>query len=168
MLIHTSNIKIKKIYKTKQFDTIKPNGLWYAENKLWLNFAMNILKKTYKHFYVIKPNYTTFDNPDRQMVLELSTVTDFDKFTFKYGYVKRGPTFDSIFIHWKKVAKKYGGIEVTSGVKNRRYIESKHDVKHYRKHGFDIKEGSTTWFYGFDIPSGCIWDPEAIKEKIEI
>jgi hypothetical protein len=170
ILIHTTNTKIDKIKKIKQLDTtIKPIGLWYAENKLWLDFATKVLGKTYKYFYIIKLNYTTLDNPSRRKVLRLSTVKDFDRFTFKYGYVHRqGPLFDSIFIHWNKVSKKYGGIEVAKEIKDRRCIDSVAVINYYKKHGFKIETGSCTWFYPFDIHSGCVWNPKSVKSFKQI
>ena len=142
--------------------------MWYAENNIWLNFATNVLKKTYKYFYIIELNYTTFDNPNKHMVLKLSTSEDFDKFTFKYGYITKEIEFDFIFIYWPKVIKKYGGIEVTSDIKNRRYINTPTVIEYYKKHNFNIKNDTSSWFYAFDIPSGCVWNPKSIKTFTQI
>jgi len=54
MLIHTSNKKINKIEKVEQRITYKPNGLWYASNKEWIEFSEKHLHKSYKYIYIIK------------------------------------------------------------------------------------------------------------------
>jgi hypothetical protein len=165
ILIHTSEKKIKRIKTIKQLKCVlKPNGLWYAENKLWIDFSEKVLGKTYKYYYVIRLNYTTLDNPDKHKVLKLSTVNDFDMFTFEYGYVyNRDQLFDWVFINWDKVSKNYGGIEVGINVKGRKCIDSINITNKYKAHDLEITIGSCTWFYVFDIPSGCVWDRKAIE-----
>jgi len=165
ILIHASNKKIKEIKTIKQPKKgIKPIGLWYAENKLWLDFSAKILKKTYKYYYIIRLNYTTLDYPNKHKVLKLSTTTDFDRFTFQYGYIyNNGLSFDCIFINWFLVSKKYGGIEVGPNVKDRRCLNNINITNQYKDHNLDVELGACTWFHAFDIPSGCVWNHYAIE-----
>lgn len=177
VLIHASRRKINhKIYKIRQIEKIyvKPVGLWYAENELWLKFSKKRLKYTYSlkndYFYKIEPKYTDIDNPDKRRVLKISTNKDFDRFTFKYGIVEdiSNPSF-FVLIKWHEVSKDYGGIEVTSEVKDRADLMGKIRRKYEKKfmyRGDGIY--ATTWFYLFDIPSGCVWNPKAIKSFSEI
>ena len=166
-MIHGSNRKISKnnINQIKQITTIKPIGLWYAKDDVWLKFSKKVLEKNYKYLYKVELYYTTFNKPDKNKVLRINTVKDFDKFTFKYGVISEGSIIDFVFIKWDKVSTNYGGIEVTANVKDRRYLESPEVIKKYKKHNLEIKKENhpTSWYYGFDIPSGCVWNPKAIK-----
>lgn len=180
VLIHASRRKINhKIYKIRQIEKIyvKPVGLWYAENELWLKIARDEMNKPYSladdYFYKIELKYTDIDNPDKRRVLKISTNKDFDRFTFKYGgflfhkYGKHKHIY--ILINWFNVSKDYGGIEITSYLKDRRRLVEKNKKKYEKK--FMIKEESCamlTWFTTFDIPSGCVWNPKAIKSFSEI
>ena len=47
---------------------------------------------------------------------------------------------------WAKVASHYDGIEICP------YIESRRNM---------------TWYYGWDVASGCVWNASGIKELIK-
>lgn len=52
MLIHTGSTKIKELVKVDQDDIYKPNGIWYATNKEWINFSKNWASDTHKYIYI--------------------------------------------------------------------------------------------------------------------
>ena len=54
--------------------------------------------------------------------------------------------YDVYDIDWNRVAKKYQGIIITPYIWERRLTTT------------------CTWYYGWDVASGCIWDNKAIKE----
>ena len=48
-------------------------------------------------------------------------------------------------IDWKKVASKYGGIEINP---------------------YQYDDAMLLWYYGWDIASGCVWNLSGVKLKL--
>lgn len=173
MLIHTSHKKINNLKNIKQRDNFKPLGLWYAPNKIWLEFAKkrlkNSFKKRTKFIYIVRPDYTTLDKKDPDKVLQIKDVSTFDKFTITYGITDGySDPFAVILIDWIKVEKDYGGVEVIPFLENRSFIHFPEGRQIYKV--FKIKKDSEilTWLNSWDISSGCIWNTKAVKEFIKI
>jgi hypothetical protein len=74
-------------------------------------------------------------------ILFIRNVVEFDKFEKEYSVSKRARI--KYEIEWGEVAKHYGGIEICPYQSSRRY---------------------SSWYYGWDVASGCVWDSSAIKE----
>lgn len=91
-------------------------------------------------------------SPSAQILL-LSSVEEIDDFTTRYGWSK-GKSFAQpglpahhwveSGIDWHRVAADYDGIIITPYQWERRL------------------ERHTSWYYGWDCASGCIWNPNAI------
>ena len=47
-------------------------------------------------------------------------------------------------IDWRKVAKKYDGIEINPMI-------------------YELRMMALSWYYGWDVASGCIWKPRKAK-----
>ncbi len=118
----------------------KPLGLWYGFGSSWLDWVESEMPDWRgEYFYYI--------DVDKNKVLRLSKYTDLLQFTSDYKDRK----VEYNLIDWQKVAKKYSGIEINP------YI--------YRAR-LDAK---ISWYYTWDVASGCIWKEDAIKsfERIE-
>lgn len=175
ILLHTSTKSIKQLRKIKQHNIcgFKPSGLWYAPNKTWINWCKeNMPSETcnYYYFYILKLLYTSLDFPNKNKILKISTVDEFDKFTFKYGCISGS----FIGINWHYVAKDFGGIEIIPYISERTglvfYQSYKNEpnkkklIEKYIKHGFEIKNRTLFWYSSFDIASGCVWNPKVVKK----
>lgn len=81
-------------------------------------------------------------NPSRMLFID--DPLDFMKFEKAYGvFYGRDKIID-----WSKVAERYGGIEICP----------------YR---YEMRMRST-WYYPWDVASGCIWDPSAVSDIKEV
>lgn len=188
ILIHASPFKIKKLKYVSQYDCkssmagIKPCGLWFSPGKDWLRWCKEELPehcKTYKFFYVVVPKYTTLEKPNQNKVLKIQNEKEFDEFNFKYGYMttdKNYSEISSIYIKWNDVEKNFGGIEIIPFIKNRNSLLLNSDAngkelrEKYEKNGFVFGSSNSSgfWYSFFDVASGCIWNPQAIKKFYQI
>jgi hypothetical protein len=158
MFIHSTNKKIIKLENIKkQYIFFKPNGLWYAKNNDWTEWVcLNIKKKyKYKYHYKLLINTTSLDKPDKNKILRIYTMKDLIDFTIKFGEKKVSPVYDHILIDWRKVSKKFGGIEI----KKLKYTNIKEIDKYFKS-----EQSSLIWNNSFDIASGCIWNMKSIKD----
>lgn len=187
-----SGIVDKIIDKTnEQGNSFKPKGLWYSLDIYWTMFGMNpeggeaslnydnkeklqmcedLLKNKMADegselYYQINVKYTSLDNINPNKVLKIDSTENFDQFFIKYGEVTKDSSM--AFIKWKKVAQDFAGIEIIPYQKDRVYFGRKNETdqkirKFYRKNGHNVTH-KTFWFYsGWDLPSGCIWNPTCI------
>lgn len=177
-MIHISSKKINKINRVAQSRTcvVKPRGLWYADTDEWLKYYSKNINKINecKYVYELKLRYTDIKNKNENKILQILTESTFDKFTIKYGVVQKSEYSDndySIFINWTDVAKDYGGIECIPLIHSRLTTRDKLDINVVRKYNakfkFTTNVNETTslmfWLYSFDIASGCVWNPRAVK-----
>ena len=188
-LIHISYNKIKKLYSTRneQDDSDKPVALWYSNGLNWLNFFSEFEDeiKNCKYMYELKLKYTKFSTPDPKKILRIKKESTFDKFTFKYGWVKKNEfvpvaktnttngTDIEIYhvnIDWKRVVDDYGGIEIIPLIKSRMSTEDTRVIKKYNEKFKFVKRVNKKkiyiyfWQGSFSVGSGCIWDPYAVKK----
>ena len=174
---HFTDQEIEKLYHNKQIGTLgyKPRGIWYAIGNTWETFYASVSdKKHYNHKYKISLNYTSYTKKDKTKVLKITNERTFDKFTLKYGYVSKRTSYSlrkdediRILIKWKQVARDYGGIEIIPLLNRNMTIDPKIIKKYDKKFKFNANGDQTTidfWHYGIDVPSGCVWNPDAIKE----
>tara|TARA_Y100000310_G_C20212904_1_gene592166 strand:+ start:27 stop:581 length:555 start_codon:yes stop_codon:yes gene_type:complete len=123
----------------------KPNGLWYecqgSSDMGWKTFCDTGLSTKYSKRYDSTYNVVL----DDYYILFIPDIHYFDKFTKMYGIPH--PVFprdpEENLINWPKVAEHYSGIEICPYIADRREV---------------------TWYYGWDVASGCIWSQQGIKE----
>ena len=128
----------------------KPNGLWYecqdGSAMSWKDFCETGLSDGYSKY---DGRFNVILADDGYHMLNIQDVHSFDKFSEMYGVPH--PVFpddpEENMIDWPRVAKDYAGIEICP------YLYSRRD---------------TMWYYGWDVASGCIWDPSGIKELVEV
>ncbi len=132
-----------KIYINTQFNIKqkygfhKPFGLWYSCDDLWIEWlkdsGMDDMLIKYKYKYGIKI--------DKKKILTIKNDKDMQKFIKEYK-----PINDNNPIDWNRISKKYSGIEIIP------YLED-----------FSIiGKNMQNWYLYWDIPSGCIWNSDAI------
>lgn len=180
-MFHLSPNKIKIVCHSEQSDTpiYKPNGLWYSPRDVWIKyFSKHINKKEhYKYIYKMKFRYTKYGDHDRHKVLKLTDEKTFDRFTLRYGSIIKNKYIDNqyfVLIDWSRVAKKYGGIELIPLINSRIRTTDRNTIKKYNKKfkftSFDDNNETTLdfWQSTFDVPSGCVWNPNAIKKMKRI
>ena len=134
---HMSHAPVKKIDSIKpnnqMSSTQKPEGFWYSCEHEWLDWVRaEMPHRDDEHYYNIKLNY---DN-----ILQISNFEELLAFSEEYGI---GKEF-CIAIDWKRVAKKYAGIEICPYQDDGRY------------------EHKTLWYHPWDVASGCIWNKKAV------
>jgi hypothetical protein len=174
--IHATKAKYTNFFERNQHrKDIKPRGLWYAPEDIWIQFTkknMGMSKKwqEYKYFYHVKLHYTKFSKPDQNKVLQIKTEQDFLDVTFKYGYLSGTQISDFIGIDWEKLTKDYGGIEIIPFPKKLQEITDPKLIKEFKDHGWKLtkKPLSITWLDPIDISGGCVWRKKALKSIKEI
>jgi hypothetical protein len=118
---------------------LKPSGLWLSVDTEWLDWCRSEDFRTdlnwYEHAVTLSPEAN---------ILALSSATDLDAFTAEYGE-QVSPRFPSRYIDWSRVADVYDGIVIAPYQWSRRL------------------ERHTFWYYGWDIASGCIWNPTVVS-----
>ena len=174
-LINANNydFKVNEIVNYNKNDkAFKPFGLWYAPENIWLIWSKNF-RGDYDKFYEIKLKYTNFSNPNPNKVLRIKNEKDFLDLTFKYGHLEKIPKIaDYIMINWQEMAKDFGGIEVIPYIKKLQEIKDPKLIKKFKNKNWDLDESpdvlSITWLDPFDVSSGCVWRPEAVKSFKQI
>lgn len=146
--IFTTNVKYKKFLRPhKNPHELKPVGLWYSMGSSWFEWCVGEnFSGTGRYIYEVKLN-------SKANILFLSTPDDVFSFSEKYKrrdmfYQEMNKSlkeFASVFIDWEKVAEDYDGIEVDP------YL---HELR---------LSHNLIWYYGWDVPSGCIWKARTKK-----
>ncbi len=153
-LIHYTNEEFK--LEPREYDQddfrrqAKPHGLWISvEGELdWKSWCEgeNYILENLAISYEVKLK-------KKAKILHLKTDADIFRFTKKYPYMKTARpspeervTPDTYELDWKKVKEEYQGIIIAPYQWNCR-----------------LALGSS-WYYGWDCASGCIWDISCIKE----
>ena len=138
-LRHYSDKPIKEIYSCVQDCVDKPKGFWVSDES-----DMGWREWSKENFGDVE--YSVIIKEDSN-ILYITNSREIEKFTEDFScYPYKNVRLQ--FINWQKVSEHYDGIIITP------YIWS---------HRMDEK---TTWYYGWDCASGCIWNKEAI-ERIE-
>lgn len=144
--IHVSSEKIENLkdYTNQQKKmSLKPIGMWYAFGEEWLKWVYS--EEMFSSWGKDYDRYRYKIFVDKSKILTLLTEQDVIKFVDKYhhkidGYEK--------YINWFDVVKDYSGFEIPN------YFNS--EIYKLRR--------NYTWLYAFDVPSGCIWNPNAITK----
>lgn len=123
----------------------KPQGLWYGFGNAWIKWVRSEMPEW-------EGNYLYEVDLGGSNILVLKTVGDMISFYKRFsggkkkGYMSGfGGAYD-IPIQWDNVSKKYDGIEIP------KYFNSLRMVM--------------TWYYGWDIASGCIWNLKNVSLKL--
>jgi len=142
--IHTSNdpdLVFEDVPLYNQSKDSKPLGLWYSFGRQWFEFCKEssgfCLRK-----YTYKLNITDCN------IITIDSLEKFRNFENKYGYKQYRNSRYYTVIDWFEVAEEYDGIEI-------------YDPEDYTKLK-DLPYSSyihepTSWYYHWDIGSGCIW-----------
>lgn len=113
----------------------KPKGFWYAIGSSWHEWLSTDMPDWEGSYdYLLSVN-------DAELKI-IQTQVELEEFSEQYAV---RPLDDMVSINWPMVATQYKGIEIPV---------------HLDYGGFD---SSTMWYYGWDVPSGCIWDASAIS-----
>lgn len=133
--------KIQKFKGSSVQGVFKPYGLWYAIGKSWLNFLVEeLMDESW-----FKDNVLILEDIDLSKMLLIRTDDEFIK--FEERFLRRELGQQSFQIDWKQVSNYYAGIEIAPYLYSQRY---------------------KTWYYTWDVASGCIWDPSIISKIREI
>ena len=119
---------------------IKPRGLWYAIDDSWVEWCLSeSFGGMGQYLYEVelnpKANILFLTNEDEVISFN-------DKYTIKEGWIS---SFMASFIDWPKVMNDFDGIEINP------YLHHLRCDSHF------------LWYYGWDVPSGCLW--RAIAKK---
>jgi hypothetical protein len=133
------NIEFKPIPIEIQNKRTKPIGLWYAIGTEWIDWVRNEMPD------FEEKNVFKIDINERKIRL-IKTYNEIKEFDLEYG-VDINNMYNMREIDWKRVANDYGGIEIF-------YVPK-------ARHSF-------SWYYGWDISSGCIWDNGVITNITKI
>lgn len=117
--------------------SFKPHGIWYSIGSEWVEWLQdNMPSRLGKHNYSL--------DVDEGRLLVIKDLVKLNEFAEQYQHEK-SDRYNHI-VDWRKVADQYAGIE----------IQNYHAIKWALTNMY-------TWFYAWDVSSGCIWDLTAIK-----
>lgn len=159
-LIHYSQFKIVQFEDAMQdkrelFGShVKPHGFWVSDEDDygWSEWCKD------ENFHPERQRYHYAVSLAKDAnILYLKSVKDIDAFTKQYEYppekreIIPGQPYDlPQGINWLEVASHYDGIIITPYQWERRL------------------EMATTWYYGWDCASGCIWKAKAIGGIVDV
>lgn len=123
----------------------KPNGLWYSCGDEWFQFILGEGKSLGVKRYIYEIQLNT------EFVLTIPTAAGIRRFTEDYSPAdyKTDPLAlltQRSWIEWGKVAKRYSGVEIVPYQWSERLSMT------------------NSWYYGWDVASGCVWDERAVKK----
>ena len=120
----------------------KPRGLWYQINDSWEEWCKYNMPQWLGTSS--RGSYKINIEIDKTNVLVINTLEEFDNFHNKYRALNTYYN-KSVNINWERVSEEYDGIEITDYFYDRRL------------------ENWCSWYYGWDVASGCIWNTNIIK-----
>ena len=135
-VIMTDNVDIKfrpTIY-TEKCVKHKPKGMWYGMGDSWINWVRSEMP----HW---ECNNVFKLELDESKIIKLNNEEELLAFNQKYGEELYGATS---CIDWFEVSKKYSGIEIPNYMWSLRM------------------DRRVSWYYGWDVASGCVWGEDAI------
>lgn len=122
----------------QQTTHFKPTGLWYGFGTSWMDFAKTAggIADMYwnsEYLYEVQIATTSLNAPDSNKVLRMTTYDEMNQFFQQYP-AQRAGSFK--MINWPVIARDFAGIELVGDAKSE--------------------------IGGWDIDSGCIWNPAAL------
>lgn len=133
---------------------MKPVGVWYALGTEWIDWCRNESFRTSALLHVYK---LVVDESRIRMIRTPDELLDFttrfrsdaaDEFEEKFPENLRRPGGSTMWIDWVRAAEGYAGIEI---------------APYQWEHRLGLM-----WYYGWDVASGCIWDPTAILDAVPV
>lgn len=130
----------------------KPSGFWYSYGTEWMQFMGEEYQEK-----LATSQYASAIDVDETQILRISTADELVRFTAFYGVPEAITDSDPEWeesrklmlgcikvakIEWQLVGKHYSGIEIIPYIAERSLF--------------------TTWYSGWDVATGCIWNPGAI------
>lgn len=134
---HNSKNNNLEVENRTQNNRLKPAGLWYGIGSEWLDWC-----KSEMPGWVHPYNYVL--ELDIAKMLIITNLEEFDRFYEEYNFCPCDESSGIRYIDWKRVVLKYGGIEISPYLWERR---------------LDI---NSMWYYGWDCASGCVWYKDII------
>lgn len=113
---------------------MKPQGLWYGIGSSWIDWVRSEMPE-WEEEHVFKIDV------DLSKMVTIRNHEDLLEFDKKFGIDIMGGAYRNI--DWAAVAKKYSGIEIAPYIYSARM--------------------EVSWYYTWDVESGCIWKKDAIK-----
>ena len=145
--LHYSSKPIERVRgRRKQQIAWKPEGLWYSCGTDWIDWSK-------AEDFGAASDYVYSLEVDLSSMLVISTPQQLDDFTKEYGVpdphlahldLSSKSDYFHYYIDWPRVSKEFRGIEICPYISSRRM--------------------TYMWYYGWDVASGCIWKPAAIKD----
>jgi hypothetical protein len=126
----------------------KPVGLWYGIGPAWVDWCTDEMPA-----WIEPPMHHYRLTLDLTRVLRLRTADAIRQFGREYNAPPswaRGRITSTMFIDWPRVAQQWGGIEIAP-------------------YQWDCRlDDQTFWYYGWDVASGCVWDPTVVRSFVEV
>ena len=133
---HSENLEPKQV--NQENGRPKPRGLWYGVGFGWLDFTIS----NFTSFYDKNKNVSVFEFDVNSV--NLLRITNFDELTaFDKEYCDSTERYRNP--DWGRLAKEYDGIEISPYIYKGRF--------------------KILWYWGWDVTSGCIWNPKGLKIK---
>lgn len=151
LINNNDRVHISEDNKIELYDTTsklsdsrsKPIGFWYGFGNSWIKWVKNEMPEwDYNNVFKIQINDSK--------ILQINTYEELYDFTMKYKSKKQIYDYKIDWIDWIKVSKEYNGIEINP----------------YQYRAREKSRSELSWYYGWDVASGCIWNPNSIT-KIE-
>lgn len=146
-VINTSRKKLDLAltYKQDEKYEFKPKGLWYSIDGEWLEWCEGNMP------HWVKPRNIEIELDESKIII-IETAKQLRDFEERFGYdmispIKGITACRLMQVRWSKVAECYSGIE----------------IRNYHKIKWSGDLNWSTWFYGWDISGGCIWDLSIIN-----
>lgn len=121
--------------KQSRYGDFKPKGLWYAIGTEWIDWVRSEMPHWEGDMI-----YKIELNPSK--ILYIRNRNELLSFSNQYSVINQDSDIMGS-IDWKSVAEKYSGIEISP---------YQHDLRY-----------NITWYYTWDVASGCIWKEDGIK-----
>lgn len=137
----TTNLEYRRFLRPNKSDlTLKPDGLWYGVDDSWYRWCLSESFGgigTYIYEIKLRPKTNILFLDTKQKVL-----------SFSKEYARTDDIFakmNSTWIDWARVMADFDGIDVNPYFYDMRF------------------EFGLMWYYGWDVPSGCVWRGTAVK-----
>ena len=138
-LHHSQDSALKIVQREyKQKHHFKPVGFWYSVGDEWAKWCIS------EEFCDIAGYCIYAIGVDESRILKIATPADLLLFTKAFEVPFPARELYDYNIDWTRVAAMYGGIEIAP--------------YHYSMR----LDCQTSWYYPWDVASGCVWDTSAI------
>lgn len=162
--LHITYFKIDKLVNKKQENNMfwKPNGLYYAKGIEWLQFLKSgfgndDISFNDEYLFINSDDLIIYEVKIKSNILVINSIDDLLGFGDKYKatFTKNHELYTineyTNFIDWDKLSKDYDGIQFNN------YYKIKEDIT------FEKRMFKYTWFLGWDVNGGCIWNVADVR-----